>query len=87
MPAVAEKPPVAVDPWHALSADDTLSKLGSETDGLTAAEAAARLATNGPNALPDAPRTTALRVLVAQLCGIIVYLLVAAIAVAMLFGD
>ena len=45
-----------VDPrWHARAGDDVLSALDSREHGLSQAEAAARLAAHGPNALPPAP--------------------------------
>ncbi|MBR0680001.1 HAD-IC family P-type ATPase [Roseomonas eburnea] len=43
-------------PWHALPANAALAALGSAPAGLDAAEAAARLARHGPNALPEPPR-------------------------------
>jgi Ca2+-transporting ATPase len=40
-------------PWYSLSADDVAKQVGADaTTGLTAAEAQARLAKDGPNALP-----------------------------------
>ena len=42
--------------WHALSADEALSALGTGPQGLSDAEAASRLDEHGPNELPtEAP--------------------------------
>jgi len=40
--------------WHILEADQVLSLLGVSREGLSAAEAARRLAEYGPNHLPRA---------------------------------
>ncbi|MEW5826259.1 MAG: cation-translocating P-type ATPase [Candidatus Bipolaricaulota bacterium] len=65
--------------WHTLAASETAQAL--ETDagaGLTAGEAAARLAAYGPNALPESPPTPFWRRLVGQLRGFVVLILIAA---------
>ena len=43
-------------PWHALGAEEVLSRLGAGAGGLTRAEAARRLTEHGPNTLPSAGR-------------------------------
>ena len=43
------------DVWHAIPANDVVARVESATAGLTAAEAARRLALDGPNRIP-APR-------------------------------
>ena len=73
--------------WHALSPDEALERLRSGRDGLTAAEAEARLARHGPNALRAAPAAPAWRILVAQLRGVVVWLLIAASVIALVMGD
>ena len=40
--------------WHCLTAEESLRRLGSSSNGLTSAEAAAALAGYGPNAITDA---------------------------------
>jgi Ca2+-transporting ATPase len=64
-----------------------LSALQTQPDGLTDAVAAERLAATGPNALPAPARASALSILAAQLRSIIVFLLVVAIVISLLFGD
>ena len=73
--------------WHAAPASDALAAVKATTDGLTAADAAARLATVGPNEPPSAPPTSAWRVLVAQFQSVVVLLLVAACVVAALTSE
>ena len=83
-------PPSHVDaagPWHAQAPDDVLRRLDSPPDGLTSAEAAARLARAGPNALPSAPPRSAWLILLDQMRSMIVVLLVAAAVVSLLAGD
>jgi Ca2+-transporting ATPase len=73
--------------WHALSADDALSRLGSTFDGLSSAEAAKRLEAIGPNRLPRARRTSAWRILGDQFASVVVVLLAAAGGVSLALGD
>ncbi|MFL5539921.1 MAG: cation-translocating P-type ATPase [Longimicrobiaceae bacterium] len=84
-PAAAS--PEAPATWHALHAEAALERLGSGTDGLSEAEAAARLARWGPNLLRAAPPTPAWKILLAQLRGVVVLLLVAALALSLALGD
>jgi len=41
------------DPWHTLTADETLEKLASSREGLSSDEAARRLSEYGPNQLEE----------------------------------
>ncbi len=52
--------------YWALSAEAVAASLGSGATGLTAQQAAAQLAALGPNSVEDAPRLTALRLLLRQ---------------------
>ncbi|MCA3456574.1 MAG: magnesium-translocating P-type ATPase, partial [Rhodobacter sp.] len=52
--------------YWALGADAVAASLGSGVTGLTAQQAAAQLAALGPNSVEDAPRLTALRLLLRQ---------------------
>jgi magnesium-transporting ATPase (P-type) len=69
--------------WHALSVDQTLSTLGSSTDGLSSADAAARLAKHGPNVLPKAQGDTALDLLWRQINNPLIWVLIVSGVVAM----
>jgi Ca2+-transporting ATPase len=83
-PSIAVEGVVA---WHALSPDDVLGRLESESGGLPDAEAARRLARWGPNALRAAPPASAWKILVAQLRSFVVLLLVVAAGLALATGD
>ena len=70
--------------WHALSADEAVARLETRRDGLTTAEARARLARFGPNALPPSPPFPWWRVLLDQLRSTVVLLLVAAVVLSLI---
>jgi Ca2+-transporting ATPase len=89
-PAPSRRPGVESagdDPWHALTAQDALERLGGSVDGLSEREAAERLARWGPNRLRAVPPASAWKILLAQLRGFVVLLLVAAAVVAFATGD
>ncbi len=67
--------------WHSLAAEDAMRRAVSQSRGLTAAEAARRLAAHGPNRLPE-PRTRGplLRFLT-QFHNVLIYVLLGAAAV------
>jgi P-type Mg2+ transporter len=79
-------PPLDLEGAAALSSDAVCTRLESTPQGLTAAEAAARLATFGPNTL-RVRHVTALGVLASQVRNPLMLLLVAAAAVSGLTGD
>lgn len=73
-------------PWvH--SAAEVVADLGSRTEGLTASEAAERLARYGPNQLRVAEATSGWMVLLSQFKSVIVALLGAATVVSLILGD
>ena len=70
--------PTAAPPtWHAVTAAGVLGSLRSAVGGLTAAEAAARLAEHGPNRLPPPERRGPWRRFLAQFRNLLIYVLVA----------
>jgi magnesium-transporting ATPase (P-type) len=84
--------PQAVGPgdrsaWHALDAETTLEQLGASRNGLTPAEAEARLARFGPNTLPHKPPPTIAEILLRQFKSPLIYLLGAAAAVSLALGE
>jgi Ca2+-transporting ATPase len=82
--ACREAPAVA---WHALAADEVAARLGSDAEaGLSEAEAAARRARLGPNALPAAAPARWPRVLGRQLASPLVAILGVAAAVSAALG-
>jgi len=75
-------------PAHARPADDVLRELSSSRErGLSAAEAAARLAKHGKNALPTTPPASALRIFVGQFKSPLIYVLVACAAISVAIGE
>ena len=73
--------------WHTLSVDDVLGRLGSGPDGLTSAEAAARLAADGPNELRTTGARPAWRTFVAQFRNTLILILLAATLLSGLLGH
>jgi Ca2+-transporting ATPase len=74
--------------WHTKNASDVAQELAADTaQGLTASEAATRLATYGPNALPIAATRSALAILGHQFKSLIVLLLFVASGIALAMGD
>jgi Ca2+-transporting ATPase len=77
----------AATPWHALDPELVLERMGTSAEGLTGAEAAARLARHGPNTLPRAAGDGALKLLLRQLDSPLIWVLLAASAAAILLGK
>ena len=74
--------------WHALEASDAADVATADVDaGLTSEEAASRLLRHGPNVLPEKARAPFVLVLLRQLRNALVYLLVAAAALALVLGH
>lgn len=75
-------------PWHTLSVEETLALLGTDrTNGLAKAEAEARLAQVGPNALRERPQPTFWQRLLAQFQNFVIYVLIAAALLSVALGD
>ncbi len=78
---------MGASPLHAEGCDAILDRVGADAArGLSPADAAARLAKDGPNELPPPPRPSALVQLVSQFTNPIVLTLVAAAAIAIVDG-
>jgi magnesium-transporting ATPase (P-type) len=73
--------------WHALSSDEALARLGSGTAGLDHAEASRRLASVGPNALPEPPPVHPVRRFLAQFNNALIFVLLAGALAAALLGH
>lgn len=73
--------------WHAIGAAEALRGLGTSVEGLSAEEAARRLARFGPNALPRQRRRRPLVVFLDQFRSPLIYLLLAAAAIALALGE
>ena len=74
--------------WHLLTGPDVCKRFGtSPKDGLSAEEAARRLAQYGPNELAEAPRPSFLQRLWGQFNSFLVILLIVAAIVSVALGD
>jgi len=74
-------------PWHALPADTVITDLASSREGLTSAEADARLARHGPNALPAAARKSLLWRFILQFDNLLIYVMIAGAAITAILGH
>jgi Ca2+-transporting ATPase len=75
-------------PWHCLSADEVLARLGVAAGrGLSAAAAAERLARFGPNEIAEGARRSPLRMLAAQFTDFMIVVLLGAAAISALIGE
>jgi Ca2+-transporting ATPase len=81
----AGEPPSAA--WHALAAAEVLAVLESREAGLTEAEAQFRLASVGPNLLPQQPPPTVWQIFLRQFRSPLIYLLLAATMVSLVIGH
>jgi calcium-translocating P-type ATPase len=75
------------DPWHTLAPEEVASRFSTGTEGLRDADAAARLAKDGPNRLPEQPPTGALVVLLHQFSSPLIYILVIAAVITLVLGE
>jgi Ca2+-transporting ATPase len=73
--------------WHSLPLDSLLALNDTARNGLSAETAAARLAAIGPNRLSQRPTTPALRILLDQFTGVVVWLLIGAGAMSASLRD
>ncbi|HEU6444638.1 MAG TPA: cation-transporting P-type ATPase, partial [Gaiellaceae bacterium] len=74
-------------PWHARPSEDVLTLLGSGAGGLSTAEAAARLARHGENAMPRARGDGPLRLLWRQIHNPLIWVLLGAATLAIALGK
>ena len=85
MPGLAAS--VKSEPWHALSPAEVLEHLKVHENGITEAEAAARMTQYGPNQLTEASRPGFLQLLWDQFNNFIVILLIVASIISALLGE
>ena len=67
--------------WHAVPIEDVQLTLGTSTDGLDGNEAERRLTVHGPNILPAAKPRNAFRRFLSQFDNLLIYVLLAAVAI------
>lgn len=73
--------------WHSLSAEEVLQQLSSAATGLSAAEAATRLAANGPNELKEGKPISTLQIFLDQFKNFIIWILIAAGVLSGVMGE
>ena len=79
--------PAGTPEWHTLPIDATLQCLHADAQGLTSAEAAARLQQYGPNALPEGRGRSVARMLLDQFADFMILVLIAAAVVSGIVGE
>jgi Ca2+-transporting ATPase len=73
--------------WHNRTPEQALTHLGSAATGLSAAEAARRLAAQGPNELKESKRISPWQIFFGQFKSLIVWILIAAGVISGLLGE
>ncbi|MDX1253473.1 MAG: cation-translocating P-type ATPase [Gammaproteobacteria bacterium] len=85
---MASDPTTPAPSWHDLTADQATTRLAVDSGrGLTAAEADARLASHGPNRLPEKPPRPLWRLFLAQFKSLLILILIGAAVLAGAVGD
>ena len=84
-PALGER--TTVEAWHTRSAEAALLQLGSSASGLSAQDAAQRLAANGPNELKEGKRISPVRIFLGQFKSLLIWILIGAGVVSGLMGE
>jgi Ca2+-transporting ATPase len=79
--------PIPKNPWHRQSATEVLTQLHTSVEGLSSAEAAQRLATNGPNEIKEARRISPWRILAEQFKSLVIWILLAAGVLSAVLGE
>jgi len=75
------------DPWHTLTPEETLERLGSSEEGLSSEEAEQRLAEYGPNQLEEIYRPSKARIFLRQFENYLIIVLLAASAISWIAGE
>jgi Ca2+-transporting ATPase len=73
--------------WHNRSAEEVLRQFGSASTGLSAMEAAQRLAANGPNELKEGKRISPLQIFLGQFKSLIIWILIVAGVISGALGE
>ena len=84
-PAIAVLP--KGEPWHSQSAEEVLAQLGSAPAGLSAQEAANRLAADGPNELKEGKRISPWQIFLGQFKSLIIWILIGAGVISGALGE
>ncbi len=86
-PADPPRPADAPAPWHRLTTAETLTALGSSTDGLDPDEAERRRAEHGPNQLEERGGASPWRLVWEQLSAVMVLILIGAALLSLVLGK
>jgi Ca2+-transporting ATPase len=73
--------------WHSQSAEDVLTQFGSSATGLSAREAAQRLAADGPNELKEGKRISLLQIFIGQFKSLLIWILISAGVISGVLGE
>ncbi len=73
--------------WHSQSAEEVLAQLNSAATGLSAQEAAQRIAAHGPNELKEGKRISPLQIFLGQFKSLIIWILIAAGIISGVLGE
>jgi Ca2+-transporting ATPase len=84
-PAIAAQAPAKA--WYSQSGEDTAAQLGSSAMGLSALEAARRLAVDGPNELTEGDRISPFQIFLGQFKSLIIWILIAAGVISGVLGE
>ena len=84
-PTIAAKPKNQA--WHNLSVEDVLTQVSSSASGLSAREAAERLAADGPNELKEGKRISPLQIFLGQFKSLIIWILIVAGVISGVLGE
>ena len=87
MPPEPSRSTEPAEPWHAMAPDEVLARFATGSDGLTVEEAGRRRSTHGPNRLPEAAARSPLARLLAQFNSLLIWVLMAAAALAAFIGH
>ena len=80
-PAMERMPSGEDSVWHSLASEDAMRRVDAQPEGLSEAEVARRLATHGPNRLPEVRTRGPLLRFLAHLHNVLIYVLLGAAAV------
>lgn len=87
VPAIPPGSTPNVITWHRLSAAEVLAQLDSSASGLTAQQAAQRLAADGPNELAQGKGISLLKIFFGQFKSLIIWILIAAGILSGVLGE
>ena len=86
-PATAGAAQPKAEAWHSQPAEEVLAQLGSAAAGLSAQDAAKRLAADGPNELKEGKRISPLQIFLGQFKSLIIWILIAAGVISGVLGE